>query len=153
MLKKIENLAWFVLILSFLVCLAMGAGVPLGIRWFILNNTRTLTVFLQLRSGSVTYWAPRSNSPVLLTDNSEIRQGSKIALSNNADVLLLFYLPDEPDSPIITAQLYGRTELSILYAKTPRYSASELPNMVGVDVHQASNMQPSVTANSRLTQL
>ena len=153
MLKKTENLAWFVLILSFLACLAMGAGVPLGIRWFILNNTRTLKVLLQLRSGSVTYWAPRSNSPVLLTENAEIRQGSKIALSNNADVLLLFYLPDEPESPIITAQLYGRTELTIVHAKTPRYIVSELPNMVGLYVNQVSNMQPSVTANSRLTQL
>jgi hypothetical protein len=153
MTKKIENLAWFILSLSFIACLIFSAGVPLGTRWFILNNTRTLTILLQLRRGSVTYWAPRSNSPVLLTENAEIRQGSKIVLSNNADVLMLFYLHDEPDTPIITAQLYGRTELTIDYANTPRYRISELPNKVGLTVERASNMQPSVAANSRLTQL
>ncbi len=108
---------------------------------------------MQLRSGSVTYWAPRSNSPVLLTENTEIEIGSRIALNENADVLILFYIPDEPAAPIITAQLYGRTELSISYARTPRYAVSELPNEVSLALNQASNMQVSVTANSRLTQL
>lgn len=153
MLKKTESLAWTILILAFFLCLILGGGVPLSIRWFILNNTRPLKVLLQLRNGSVTYWAPRSNSPVLLNENTEIELGSRIALTENADVLMLFYLPDEPESPIITAQLYGRTDLSISYAQTPRFAVSELPNDVRLTLNRVSNMKVSVTANSRLTQL
>ncbi len=153
MLKKTESLAWTILILAFTLCLTLSAGVPLGIRWFILNNTRPLKVLLQLRNGSVTYWAPRSNTPVLINENSEIDLGSRISLTENADVLLLFFLPDEPDSPIITAQLYGQTDLSITSAQTPRFAASALQNKVRLALNRVSNMQVSVTDNSRATQL
>ncbi|MDF1513371.1 MAG: hypothetical protein P1S60_06135, partial [Anaerolineae bacterium] len=153
MLRKTENLAWFILVLSFALCITIGVATPLGIRWYILNNTRSLKAMLQLRSGNVTYWTPRSSSPILITENAEIQMGSRIMLTENADVLLLFYLPDEPDSPIITLQLYGSTDLIINQARTPRYNISELSNSVQLSIAKASNMQPSVTDNSRPTQL
>ncbi|MGC9468853.1 MAG: hypothetical protein ACP5HS_09690 [Anaerolineae bacterium] len=155
MLRKTESLAWLVLVLSFFTCLALATGVPLGARWTILNSTRPLTILLEGRAGSVTYRSPNSGTRVVLETGraTEIEPRSRVQLDSDGDALLLFYHPDQPETPVGTVQLYGQTDLLIENARTPRFAASKLPHRMQLEVAEALNMRPTVAGNGREAEL
>jgi hypothetical protein len=153
MFKKIENIAWLVLILSFITCIAAAVGTPMSVRWFIMNTTRPLRIIVQPRSGTVTEQEPGNNTSVLIAGESEAPLKSRIGLSDDADAVLLFYHPARPNAPMITAQLYGVTDLVIQNAYTPRFSMSNLSNHVELQVSRGSNIRVTVEENGRPTTL
>lgn len=153
--KKTESLAWLVLLLSFSACIALGAGIPLLVRWFLLNNTRPLVVMLESREGTITYQAT-DNEPWLVIDRgarTEVKSRGKIRIEEDGNALLLIYHPDEPEVPLVTVQLYGNTSLSVNSARTPRFAISQLPHRVALEVSEALNMRPTLAGNGRDAEL
>jgi len=154
--KKFENVAWVILLTSFFVCLGLAIGVPLSARWLLLNTTRPLKIVVQPRTGTVSQQQARSNTSILLNENTEIAINSTLRLSENAEAWLLFYHPDnskgdEAAIPIITVQCYGETEVIINSAQTPRFAMSQLPHHVTLNIRRGSNIQLSVENNARAT--
>jgi len=94
MFKKTESLAWLVLLLSFFLCITLATGIPLGIRWFVLNSMRPLRIMLEPRSGAVTYQAPGSDSLIVVEHAIEVEPRGQIKLGTDGDALLMFYHPD-----------------------------------------------------------
>jgi hypothetical protein len=133
----------------------LGIGVPLGIRWTLLNATRSLDIDLQPREGTLTLQPARSNSPTLVVEPTEkVELKDKIELSSDGVALLLFYTPGaldapKPDAPIVTVQIYGKTDLTTRIARTPRFAASPHPHRVELNVDHASNLHLTVEGNGR----
>jgi hypothetical protein len=148
MVKKTEHIAWLILALAFISCIGLAVGVPLSSRWLLLNSMRPLTIVLQPRGGSITYQAAGSNTTILVEETMEIQPRGEVQLDEEGDGLLLFYHPDQSDSPIATVQLYGRTQLAIGDARTPRFQISQHPHRIQLEVERA-NMSVSVTGNGR----
>ena len=153
MYKKTETLAWLVLTLSFLTCVALAIGVPLGTRRYVLTSMRPMIVILQRREGIVTQRASGSAANIVVDTQVEVAPKSQIRGNSEADALLLFYHPDKPDSPVATIQLYGNTEVAVGYARTPRFAVSKLPHRIEVQVTQAPGMGPSLFDNVRAVEL
>lgn len=150
MFKKTESLAWFVLLLSFMTCVGLTIGIPLGIRWGILNSNRGLYIVLQTRSGNVTHQQSRSDNAVLIPDRTEIKPGDQIQLTtDDANAVLLFYHPDEIEVPLATVQIYDISVLTILEAKTPRFASSELSHAIKLEINNTRNTQISLESNGR----
>lgn len=153
MFKKTEHVAWLVLSLSFISCIALAVGVPTGVRWYLHNATRPMDVLLQPRSGAVTYRRPGNATALVASDGTELFTRSEIVQEDDADALVIFYHPDQSDTPIATVQLYGETDIVIGQAQTPRFEASQLPYHVHLRVSSASNMRVSVAGDGREAQL
>ncbi len=153
MLKKTESLAWLVLTLSFFTCITLALGVPLGTRRYVLTSVRPLDIVLQRRQGTVTLQEPGSSPSLVVESSVAVTPRSRIQGDSDADALLLFYHPDQPDSPVAAIQLYGKTDLVVSSARTPRFAASALPHRIHIQVTQALNMHPSVFGNGRDTEL
>lgn len=156
--KKVQRTAWIILLLASFTCLILAIGTPLSVRWFVLNSTRPLVVVIQPRSGIVSQQQSGSATSVLINDDTEIRHDSILTLSENGDAFLLFYHPDtygteEMSMPIATVQLFGRTEITIETAQTPRFASSKLPHRVMLYIQRGSNTQISVENNERPTTL
>jgi len=149
MTKNTQSLAWLVLLLSFFACIAMATGVPLGIRWFLLNGTRPLTIILQPRSGTIYYQAPGSDTFIVVDQAIEVAPKGLVSLSADGDALLLYYHPDDDQTPIGNAQLYNTTRLTIGSARTPRFEASRLPHHIVIEVARALNIRPSIAGDGR----
>ncbi|MCU0520269.1 MAG: hypothetical protein MUF84_06220 [Anaerolineae bacterium] len=149
MYKKTERLAWLVMTLSFLACIVLALGVPLGIRRYVLTSTRPMIVILQRREGIVTQRAAGSNATVVVDTQVAVTPRSQIRGNGDADALLLFYHPDKPEAPIATIQLYGDTELAVEHARTPRFAVSKLPHRIEIQVTRAPGMGPSLFDNTR----
>ena len=157
--KRIESLAWLVLSISFCLCVMLGIGVPLGIHWTLRNATRPLDLALQPRVGTLTLRAARSDSPTLVIEpTTQVELKDRIELSEAGVALLLFYTPGaldapKPEAPIVTVQLYGRTDLTTEVARTPRFAVSPHPHRVELNINRASNLHLTVEGNGRLAKL
>ena len=149
MFKKTESLAWLILILSFTVCITLAIGVPLGIRAYVLNSTRPLTIELQPRAGAVTLQEPGSTATVLVQSSVEIEPRTRITLDAEGDALLVFYTSDRAEGPLATIQLYNETDLTVEWARTPRFASSHLMHNIQLNVAYALNMRPSVGGDGR----
>lgn len=151
MRKNTESLAWLILLLSFSVCIMLGAGAPLLTRWYLQNSTRPLVMMLESREGTINYQSSGSSIWTVLDKGQllEIKARGNIRLEQDGNALLLFYHPDEMEVPIGTVQLYGNTRLSVDSAGTPRFAVSRLPHRVQIQVSEALNMRPTLTGNGR----
>jgi len=153
MLRKTEHVAWLVLSLAFISCIALAFGVPMGARWYLHNAMRPMDVLLQPRSGAVTYIRPGNATALVASNNTELLKKSEIIQEEDADALVIFYHPDQSETPIATIQLYGETEVTIGQAETPRFETSQLPHHVYLQVNSASNMRVSTTGDERAAQI
>jgi len=158
--KRFETVAWIILLAAFFVCLIIAIGTPWSARWLVMNTTRPLKVIIQPRAGIITQQELGSSTSTLLSDNTEINGKKTFRLKENAEAWLLFYHPESynPDAetpvpPIITVQIYGETDITIMNAQTPRFSVSRLPNQVTLDIRRGANTQIAVEDNGRPTEL
>ncbi|MBN1872761.1 MAG: hypothetical protein JXA33_00905 [Anaerolineae bacterium] len=153
MLKKTEQVAWVVLLLSFLACIGLSIGVPLSLRWYILNVTRPLNIRLQPRDATVTRQTPGSGVRAIVAGDTEILPHDRLELSNDAAAFLLWYetSPDNAPTaqPLITVQCYGATDVTVEDATTPNFAVSRLPHHVTLRLQQAVNARITVEGGDR----
>ena len=158
MFKKIEPVAWTILIISFLTCLGLTLGTPLTIRWYVRNCTRPLDIQIQPRSQTVTRQQAGSTIKAVITQNTDVRVDERIELSAKASTFLLFYkqTPGNPPAdavtlPLITVELNGETQLRVENAHTPRFASSPLPHQVTLEIERGANVRITVEGNARAT--
>ncbi len=150
--KRTERLAWIILTLASLTCLALAIGVPVATRWYILNATHPLAITLQPRNGTTTIRRPGDVHPVLITEATDIRPRDRIALRANADAVLFFYPPNgSAEGPLVTMQLYGTTRLVVERARTPRFALSSLPHIVELRLDFGPNVRITIAGDDRPT--
>ncbi len=147
MWKKPERIAWITVLLAFMTCIVFTVGGPLSVRWFILNSTRPLKLTLETRAGAVTVQEQGRGPavPLPLADSRTLPLKSHInGTTADADALLLVYPQENPDGPLVTAQLYGEADVTISAAHTPRFSISPAPHHVTLRIDGGPNLHISV---------
>jgi hypothetical protein len=155
MWKKPEQTAWIILLLSFLTCVLLAIGTPLSIRWYALNSTRPLNIVLEARAGTVALQRGERGETVLVRAIEEVLPKSHIIGStDDVDALLLFYLPENPEVPLTSLQIYGKTDLMIETARTPRFGYSPHPHRITLQVNRSPKAHATVSQqNERPTAL
>jgi hypothetical protein len=154
MRKNPQTIAWVVMTLSFLLCLVLTIGTPASIRWFILNATQPLEVALEPRKGIVTFQPGGRGAQEVIGEVVEVSPKSRIELSSNdAEALLLFYPPQQPEAPVSTLQINGETVLTFRAARNPIFERSNLPNQIALQVDASKRLQISVGADTRASLL
>jgi hypothetical protein len=151
MYRRTESLAWLVLLLAFSACIVLGTGIPLTANSYLQNSTRPLVIVLESREGSITYQAANTSTRTVIDQGRplQVEPRGQVRLAEDGNALLLFYHPDQAETPIGTVQLYGDTSLSIRHARTPRFTMSHEPHRIQLDVAHAVNMRPTVAGNGR----
>ncbi len=146
MRKKPEQIAWIVLLLSFMTCVLLAIGTPLSIRWYALNSTRPLNIFVEARAGTIAIQKGERGETILIRGVEEVPPRSHIIGStDDADALLLFYLPEEPDIPLTSVQIYGKTDLVVETARTPRFDCSPAPHHITLQVNKSPKVHATVS--------
>lgn len=158
--KKFETVAWVILLTSFCICLIIAVGTPWSARWLVLNTTRPLKVVIQPRAGIVAQQEPGRSTSTLLNNDTEITGKQTFQLEESAEAWLLFYHPEtynpgaeSPTPPIVTVQIYGKTDITIENAQTPRFEVSRLPNQITLNIRRGANTQIAVEDSDRPTEL
>ncbi len=127
MTQNRERLAWFILITSFTLCVALAVGVPLGIRQFLLTATRGQDILLQPLEGTPGMQrGGRGDFIALRNPTWDVPAGSVITTDDAAQVLLTFYVPNSETDILATVQVYGNSQLRLVSARSPMFGISPL---------------------------
>ncbi|MCC7352557.1 MAG: hypothetical protein IT330_02280 [Anaerolineae bacterium] len=124
---KPDSVAWIVLLTSFILCCSLGIGIPLAARWYILSSMVPRLSRLDVLNGTILVQEPGAKEPVGVTAPRLVPEGSRIITDGTSRGVLTF-MEDA------TAQLYNNTQLTIVQARSPRFSLSRSPNQVVLEI-------------------
>jgi hypothetical protein len=135
MRRNPERLAWTVLLASLLICVGLTVAVPLAIGSFITDSADVAAMTLEVQQGTVLVSRAGLDEPIGVTTSlAGIPEGSGIRADSNVQALLTIRAAGS-QATLLTVQIYGSTNLTILRARSPRFAQSGLPHQVqlGVD--------------------
>ncbi|HEY75665.1 MAG TPA: hypothetical protein G4O00_05725 [Thermoflexia bacterium] len=130
-----ERLAWIILLLSFITCVGLAIGFPLGVRQFVHTARLKQDVLLEPQQGTPRLQR-RGRGPVvaLVGPTWDVPPGTVVTTDESARSLLTIYAPGTEPIPVATIQIYGGTSMTLVAARSPRFGASPLPHEVILEV-------------------
>lgn len=129
MTQNRQRLAWFILIVSFALCVSLAVGVPVGVRQFLLTATRGQDILLQPLQGTPgVQRGGRGDFIAMRNLTWDVPARSVITTDEAAQALLTFYVPDSETDILATVQIYGNSQVCLLAARSPLFGISPLPH-------------------------
>ena len=122
-----QQVAWFILLASFLSCCTLTVAVPLGVRAFLLHSTVPLTAGVTATAGTAQVWAPGADDPTAVTSRRAANEGSRIVTDNATKALITIMPGNGGDPDLSTVQLFQNSALDVQRARTPRFAQSKDP--------------------------
>lgn len=130
MRQNIERIAWIILITSFLIFCLLAVGIPLSIRWYIINATITNSASVTVIGSAVFVRESPYSEPLGVAESRTIKEGSVIET------------PDESSRAIITffdgsmAVIYGKARVELEKMRSPRFRWSPRPHAIYLKVEK-----------------
>lgn len=122
-----ERLAWTILLISFAICVGLAVGVPVGIRWLIINLTTPLQAVADVARSDVQVQSPigqiRTIQAATTPGDSEVREGDVLRLGENAEAVLTVSDP-RAGTTLCQIVLYPNSQLGLITLRAPRFSQS-----------------------------
>lgn len=135
MIRSRERLAWFILLLSFGLCLALTAGVPLTIRHFIRTARVSQEATLEPQRGTpIMQRGGHGAVEALVRPVNNVFPETEVTTDENAQGLLTLYAPGEEPAVAAVAQIYNDTHAVFLSGRSPRFETSPLPHEVTLKI-------------------
>lgn len=135
MRRNPEVLAWAILLASFFTCLTLSIATPLSVRWYVRNSRIEHKVILEVQRGPLSVTDPDQKLPVSVPEGSEEIQEDTVIASDATSGRIVVLLPQpENGSSLVSVQIYEETEVALLSARSPRFSASPAPHRVILEV-------------------
>jgi hypothetical protein len=146
MRRNPERLAWTVLLISLLTCVALAILAPLSIRSFFNDSMETALVTLEVQEGTALVRLPGSDEPIgVTTSRDNLPEGTEVRADNNVQALVTIRSP--MDKAILqTVQIYGNTNLAVTQARAPRFQVSTQPYQMTLGV-EGGRVRVNVSGN------
>jgi hypothetical protein len=134
MRKNPERLAWAILLTSFFIFIGLVIAVPLAVRSFVLFSQQEQVVTLEVERGPVRVtWAGRGEPIAIAKERDNIPERT-IITTDLTQSRLVMHPPQENDMTVVSVQLYNDTKVVLSSARSPRFSISQLPHKVALQV-------------------
>lgn len=123
MRRNPERLAWAILLMAFVTFCVIVVGVPLGIRWYLLNAEVKRTALVEPLVGTVVVEPPLGGGPAPLSkgQNLAVSEGTVIRLDETSEAVVTFF-----DHSFM--RLFPRTTVRLDRLRAPRFGLSPLAN-------------------------
>ncbi|MEE8390303.1 MAG: hypothetical protein V3S14_05835 [Anaerolineae bacterium] len=128
------RLAWIVLLTSFFICMGLVVIVPLGVRHYVLYARIPQNTTLEVQQGPLRVTLAGRGAPVAIDETRENIPERTIVATDVTAGRLAMRVPQVDDAVIATVQLYNHTEAVLSSARSPRFSISQLPHKVVLEV-------------------
>jgi hypothetical protein len=127
MRRNPERVAWVVLSLAFVTFCILAAGIPLGIRYYLLNASVDQDTQLQVIEGTVLVKKANANEPTGVTESAVLSPGDAVTTDATSWAMLDLF-----DRSHVT--LYSNTQARLDTVDTPRFDVSDRPNCVTLNL-------------------
>jgi hypothetical protein len=134
MTKNPERLAWVVLLTSFFICIGLTLAVPLGVRAFVLFSRVEQNITLEVQRGPLRVTWPGRGEPIAIAEERSDIPVRTVVTTDLTEGRLVMHTPEENGPVVVSVQLYNNTEAVLSSASSPRFSISQLPHQVVVEV-------------------
>jgi len=114
-------MAWVILVVALGINCALLISVPLTVRWYLVNATVSHEATLEVISGTVLVYEREGNTPIGVTTNETVSEGSTIRTDSSSRAFLTFF-----DNS--TAKLSFDTEAKLAAMRSPRFGFSSNPD-------------------------
>ena len=123
MRRNPERVAWAVLLMAFATFCVIVAGVPLGIRWYLLNAEEEHTALVEPLVGTVVVEPPLGRGPAPLNKGQSmaVSEGTIIRMDETSEAVITFF-----DHSFM--RLFPRTTVRLDRLRSPRFDMSPLAN-------------------------
>jgi len=128
-----ERIAWFVLLVSFFICVSSAVVLPLSIRSYILHSTVRQQVMLDVQRPPLRVRLSGRGEPVAIDLEREIPERTSVATDQTSG-RLVFQEANNGNLVLATVQLYDYTEVTLQKARSPRFGSSPLPHRIELDL-------------------
>lgn len=127
MRKNPTRVAWGVLWMAFILFCVLAAGIPLGIRYYLLNAARAQDTQLQVIEGTVLVQKAGGSDPFGVTESMELSPEDEVLTDASSGAMLDLFERSH-------ARLYGNTKVKLDRVQTPRFDLSDQPNRVRLNL-------------------
>ncbi len=121
------RVAWLVLFAAFCVNCALLIGIPLTVRWYVINATVGHEATLEAIMGTVLVWAPGATTPTGVTGTANVPEGSTIRTDSSSRAFLSLF-----DNSTVT--LSFDTEARLGAMRSPRFGLSNRHDAVQLEL-------------------
>lgn len=123
MRRNPERLAWAILLAAFAVFCLIVVGVPLGVRWYVLNAEVKRTALVEPLVGTVVVEPQFGVGPTPLSKGQSltVSEGALIRLDETSEAVVTFF-----DHSFM--RLFPRTIIRLERLRSPRFGVSPLAN-------------------------
>jgi hypothetical protein len=130
-----ERLAWVILILCFASCIALAAGIPLGVRYFIRNARVRQEIVVEPQRGTPSMQRG-SVGPIeaVIGPTGNIHPDTIVTTDQLAQGALTLYAPGGEEAVSAVVQIYNETDVTFVNARSPRFEASHLPHDATIEI-------------------
>jgi hypothetical protein len=126
--KNPERLAWIVLSIVFAIFCSLVVGIPLGIRWYLINATQVHETSLAAIGGTVVVQEPNTSVRFAVTGTkNDVLEGSIITTEPTSQASVEFF-----DNS--TLHLYNNTQVIIRKTQSRRFALSSKPDTIALEV-------------------
>jgi hypothetical protein len=123
MRKNPSRVAWVVLWAAFVVFCILAAGIPLGIRYYLINSANVQDTYLQVIEGTILVQKARSSDPFGVTEAMDLAPGDAVLTDATSRATLDLF-----ERSHVT--LYSNTNVELEQVQSPRFGLSDQPNRV-----------------------
>ena len=127
MRRNPERLAWTVLSLAFAVFCALAVGIPWGVHSYLMNSTIPHDAQLQVIEGTVLVQEERKSDLTAVTESAAIAPGDEVLTDSTSWATLDLF-----ERSHLT--LYNNTNVYLAESESPRFSLSDQPNRITLNV-------------------
>jgi hypothetical protein len=128
-----ERVAWLVLLAAFFTLCFLAVSIPLGVRWYIHSAKVDREALVESVSGTVVVEPPLGRGPVPVGREQSLlaSPGAVVRADENSEAVITFY-----DHSFM--RLFPGAAVRIKALSSPRYRASELPNVIHLELLSGS---------------
>lgn len=153
MIQNRERLAWAILLIAFILCVTSAVSVPLGTRAYLRNARSDQKALLEPQRGTPRMQQRGSGQVIALVEPTwDVPAGTVITTDSAAEGLLTLYTPNTATA-VAWVKLYHNTQVTLVTARSPRFSLSPLPHQVTLELHalSAANATSAVEGRVRVS--
>ena len=125
--NKPERVAWTVLWVAFILFCLLATGIPLGIRYYLLNAMVDQETQLQRTEGTILVQEAEGNRPSGVIESAMLSPGDEVILDATSRGTLDFF-----DRSHIN--LLSNTNVELGTVEAPRFGVSDQPNRVALNL-------------------
>lgn len=146
------RMAWFVMVIAFVLCCSLSIAAPLAGRSFLLYASDPRPLNLNVIDGAVLVTSIKTRDTQAVVSHAVVGEDQRVATDEKSSAILTFYADEQGQDSLATITLYNNASFLLTMARVPRFGySSEADRLTLYLEHGRIRVSPSRRSERPLT--